>query len=252
MTSVTKRISMIKQPRGGYINPNTLEVIEFKADFKLNEQENIHPNLVGTVVDYLTRFRLGEAIDDAFGISLLGADKLNDSKQALKILNEINGLDDNSIINACKMVGYDVAHRSSVLSYKHHSEINPDKDTVENIKIMVDRCQSFFETYGPVVFKGFTFEGGYTQLVTSGDGDYLTKDSLWDIKVSISAPSKNHTLQGLIYYLMGKKSKKARFFDTIEYVGIYNPRLNNLYRFKLASIPSETIKEVSENIIGYY
>ena len=31
---------------------------------------------------------------------------------------------------------------------------------------------------------GFTFDGAYTNVIGSGDGDYLTKDTLWELKVS--------------------------------------------------------------------
>ena len=45
----------------------------------------------------------------------------------------------------------------------------------------------FWEDYGPIVKDGFTFEpNGYTEIVNSGDGDYLTADTIWDFKVSKS------------------------------------------------------------------
>ncbi|KRK10190.1 hypothetical protein FD11_GL002144 [Ligilactobacillus pobuzihii E100301 = KCTC 13174] len=49
---------------------------------------------------------------------------------------------------------------------------------------MVQLSLNFFEQYGPKKVDGFTFEGGYTDLITSGDGDFITEDTLWDFKVS--------------------------------------------------------------------
>ena len=72
---------------------------------------------------------------------------------------------------------------------------------------MVERSLSFFKAFGPVTADGFTMEGAYTATITTGDGDFLTKDTLWDFKVTTSKPNKDHTLQLLIYYLMGRRSQ---------------------------------------------
>ena len=70
---------------------------------------------------------------------------------------------------------------------------------------------------------GFTFEGGYTDIVSSGDGDYLTEDTLWDFKVSKEEPKSKYTLQLLMYYIMGCHSIHPEF-QKIEKLGIFNPR----------------------------
>ena len=79
----------------------------------------------------------------------------------------------------------------------------PNQATIANIRIMVERSLSFFKAFDPVTADGFTMEGAYTATITTGDGDFLTKDTLWDFKVTTSKPNKDHTLQLLIYYLMG-------------------------------------------------
>jgi hypothetical protein len=38
---------------------------------------------------------------------------------------------------------------------------------------------------------GFTFEGGYTDTVSKGDGDLTTADTLWDFKVSKAKVKKS-------------------------------------------------------------
>ena len=59
MSSVTQRISKIKQPRGGYINRKSFACITLEDEITLNTQENIHPSLIGLVIDYMTRFCMG-------------------------------------------------------------------------------------------------------------------------------------------------------------------------------------------------
>lgn len=104
--------------------------------------------------------------------------------------------------------------------------------------------------YGPVVFGGLTFEGGYTDTVSSGDGDFMTADTLWDFKVSKSRPTKSHTLQVLMYWRMGLRSIHAEF-QNVRYLGVYNPRLNEVYRISVDDIPRDVIVEIDRDVIGY-
>lgn len=251
MTSVTQRIKQIKQPRGGYIKPKEFNITVLDDDIELNQTENIHSSLVGLAVDYMTRYSGGTNLKEAFRISIMGASLIGEDKFAQKLLKGIKGLDDDSISNACKLVGYDVCFRAGIAGYRPVETINPDKDTIANIRYMVQRSLKFIDIYGPITKDGFTFEGGYTQLVSTGDGDFLTKSTLWDFKVSVKAPTNAHTLQLLMYYLMGMKSIHKKDFQSIENLGIFNPRLNSVYLFEISKVSSEIIKEVSEKVIGY-
>ena len=268
MYSVTSRIKAIKQPYGGYIRLKDFEKICLNDRQELYLSENIHPSLVGIAVDYLTRFMMGTPLENAFKISLCGAKNLScnnigvfspcefrsDSEYAYakKILNEIIGLDSISISHACKLAGYDVCYRKSPLYYRPVQDIRPDELTIHNIFIMVNRCITFWKKYGPILLDGFSFEGGYTTVISSGDGDYLTKDTLWDIKAvrNMSNRGKEYTLQLLIYYIMGMHSIHPEF-QTIKRLGIFNPRLNTIYLLDINTISEDIIKEVSTSVIGY-
>ena len=257
MYSVTERIRMIKQPVGGYINKKNLSIIQLDDGIVLNEKENIHASLIGSAVDYMTRFMMGAEKKKAFAISLKGAEMLDASKEAkksamknaAKLLLDIKGLDKKSISNVCKLVGYDVCFRVGIMEYKPVEEINPDIDTIENIITMINRSLAFWKDYGPIIKDGFTFKGGYTNIISKGDGDFLTKDTLWDFKVLKGEPNSKHTLQLLVYYIMGKHSIYSEF-DSIDKLGIYNPRLNKIYTIDIDSISTEVMKDVSK-IIGY-
>lgn len=250
MSSVTQRIKEINQPRGGYINPRSLHYVDLDDGIKLNETENTHASIVGLAVDYLSRFVLGAPAEDAFSISLLGARIIGDEHRAFKLLKKIRCLNRRSIIAACKLVGYDVCYRASPFQYRPVQAIKPDKFTIKNIQTMVERCIFFFEECGPIIKDGFTFEGGYTSLVHAGDGDFLTKWALWDLKVSKKPPTKNHTLQLLMYYLLGIHSVHKEFYDVCR-LGIFNPRLNVIYYIDIQEIPALTIYQVSTEVLGY-
>ncbi|MEY8345885.1 hypothetical protein [Niallia circulans] len=250
MYSVMRRVKDTKQPRGGYIKPKDFKVFELNDGKVLFDEENIHAVLIGLAVEYLTRFTMGTSLENTFRISLRGASNVKESSYAKELLNEIHGLDDKSIDSTCKLVGFDVAFRSGISGYKPVHTIQPDSSTISNIRIMVERSMTFINNYGPIVKDGFTFEGGYTNIISSGDGDFLTRNTLWDFKVSKNEPTNKHTLQLLIYYLMGIHSIHDEFQE-VDKIGIFNPKLNKVYILDIKDIPSETIVEVSKDVIGY-
>ncbi|KGF13878.1 hypothetical protein HMPREF1647_03700 [Lancefieldella parvula DNF00906] len=249
--SVTQRVDQIKQPRGGYLKSKDFdEIILGPGIEELNKEENIEPNLVGTAVEYLTHFMTGASPDNAFYISIIGARLIGKETEAEALLKKVKGLDDNSIVSALKLTGFDSCFRGGFSTYKPIEQIEPDNATIENVRTMVNRSLHFFDVYGPKVLDGFTFRGGYTETVNSGDGDFTTKDTIWDFKVLKGKIKSKHTLQLLMYWRMGLNSIHLEFND-LKYLGFYNPRLNKVYRIEVDKIPEEIINEVDHVVIGY-
>ncbi len=248
--------------------------------------ENVYPGTVGMAVDYLSRLANGAEPGDAFRISILGTiglhsdalmsngldmtrlssgvdvdylrgessvghmAYLSDALDRLEILRSGVIPDDDAICAAVHLVGYDVAHRDPDFYEGKHAV--PDAVTIAHIRTMVERSVSFFAGYGPITGNGFWPVNvlSRTELVDSGDGDFLTADTLWDFKVSVNPPRKNHTLQLLIYLIMGQRSGQEQF-EQITHLGIFNPRLNRVHRIALDEVPSEVVGEVSSDVIGY-
>ena len=130
-------------------------------------------------------------------------------------------------------------------------ETNPDTETIQNIRIMVERSIKFWNEFGPIKQDGFTFEpNGYTETVNTGDGDYLTADTIWDFKVSKSKLTNKHTLQLLMYWIMGQHSGQ-KIYENIIKLGVFNPRLNLVYTLEINDISPEIIKEIEDDIICY-
>ena len=171
-------------------------------------------------------------------------------KKAKKLIAAVNGLDDTSIVAAIKLTGFDVAYRATPAAYKPIEDINPDSYTISNVRIMVGRALDFFDRYGPVTKFGYTFEDGYTKVIGTGDGDFMTSDTLWDFKVSKNEPQNKHTFQLLVYYIMGLHSSHPEYRN-IKQLGIYNPRSNKVYRYPIDKIGDEVIKRIEEEVIGY-
>lgn len=248
-SSVTGRIQAITQPVNGYINPAMLEHVKYE-DGKQLHPENLSSSTVGLAVDYLSRMMMGDPVEDAFRIPLLGAQIAAEMDYALGLLNKIVGLDNDSIVNACRITHYDVYYRAGIEPKSRPEDILPDEKTCENIRLMVNRTLSFFELEGPVVINGPTFNGGYTDLITNGDGDYATEDTIWDLKVSKNLPTMEQTLQLAIYYLLGKHSKDS-VLRRLSSIGIFNPRMNIAFKLDMSTVPREIIKQIEEVVIGY-
>lgn len=136
------------------------------------------------------------------------------------------------------------------MHYQPVDDISPDSETIANIRTMVERSLHFLDGYGPKVLDSFTFEGGYTETVSTGDGDFITADTLWDFKTLKAAIKPKHTLQLLMYWRMGLHSIYPEF-QVIKFLGIYNPRTNVASRVAVSSIPEDVISVVERDVIGY-
>ena len=177
----------------------------------------------------------------------------NALETARMLLSGIKDMNEQSIVNACKLVSYDVWARNprEATRSKGPDKIDPDQETIQNIKIMVDRSVEFWKSYGSIVKDGFDFKpNGYTRTVDRGDGDYLTADTIWDFKVSKTKPNKMHTLQLLMYWIMGQHSGQG-VFKTIHNIGIFNPRSNEVYLYDTNNLPKEIVGIIKNEIICY-
>lgn len=218
----------------------------------------------GTVVDNLVKLSLtpvswldGSQLEkptaeEAFEIALFGAENLSsaDHEKAKGLVEKVKGLDDESITCACMLSVYDACGRAGRVAFTSLERMVPDSDTIENIRLMVNRTTRFFAENGPVTKIAPTFEGAYTDLVTDGEADIMTNDAIWDIKVLSKAPKTQHTLQVYMYYLMGKRANALEFLSP-EYIGIFNPRLHVAYRLNAEKMPASMKDWVERDVIGY-
>lgn len=261
MPSVVKRISEIKQPRAGYLPVSNLIIDQLEDDeIIFNTLENVSPIIVGLAVDYLTRFMYTGDLSNSFVVPLLSLDILRHSnhkdkdilvRMGVKYLNSIKGLDDESIIYACKLVSIDSIYRAGYFPTIIFDDINPDNITISHIRTLVTRTLKFFSKDNQIIKYGMVFDGGYTDKVTTGDADFMTSDTLWDLKVSQKEPTNKYTLQLAVYWRLGLHSNNPEPYKKLRFLGIYNPRLNKVYRYDLLKISDQTIEDIDYEVIGY-
>ena len=263
--SVTSRIEQIqkfpetKQPRGGYLNPKRLRVDHISDEVIDDSVENIVPRIMGLAVDYLCRVSAGSDPADAFRVSLAGADLAGAAEVAETYLEIIvseahsGRIGEASVINAVRLAYYDMYARNPAWAAMAVEMDKPDPDsvTIDHILMMIARFMAFVEKYGPTRAIGFTFgPNGYSAVVSSGDGDFVVGDMLVDMKVTKNRITAKHTLQILMYYVMGRHSGNP-VFDTVSRIGIFNPRDGSVSFVDVSEIDSEDIEGIEKYVICY-
>lgn len=251
--SVTSVVKATKQPRGGFIPNKLMDKKDIKIAKELNVYEkgedNGSPTVIGLSVDYLSRLIYSkEKVEDVFDISIRGYELVRKKQPHIK---EYNDLSDESVRQAYILSQYDSAVRAGFYDI---IEKEPSRKVIEDIRILTQRTLDFYGSLEGVSFHP-TFEdltgessGGYTFKCNSGDGDFLSKDTLWDLKVSKTKPSKDHTLQVLLYFLMGKASGQEKY-KNLTHVGIFNPKLNTKFTYRVDNLSQETLSKIYERCL---
>lgn len=260
------------QPRGGYLPPKDWEVEDMDdtpelgdAVHDIGECVSISPQTVGMVVDYLFRADYGlihsdepvKAMADAFRISIMGANMVGMVSKADKYfktiaLELIKGQDRNNKViveNACRLVQFDSVLRAMYIPEDKPVHLNEyEVEYVACLESML--LTRFNHVEKPIMEAGFIVNGDDAKFIGASDGDYLTEDSLIDLKVSKKEPDAKNTLQLLLYYLMGLH-ENPKVLEKIKYLKIMNPRLNKVYSYDLSNLPQSVVDEVNQKVIGY-
>lgn len=169
--AVTSRIRRVAQPPDGYLPLSLFDEVRLADPVPLYAFEDVPADVTGLAVDYLSRVARGVPARDAFRVPLAGARLVGRSADAERLLAMVDGFSDRSVRAACLLCGFDAASRRGPARWRAGRVIDPGPATVYNVRRMVARTLRFMDRVGPVVWEGFTFDGGYTDRVTSGDGD---------------------------------------------------------------------------------
>lgn len=257
MSTVTNRVGQIKK-QSRFLKLSDFEKNYFEDGLNLSDDASISAQLIGTVVESLSEFLLGQDKNEVFKEAAFGLHLLNKTGQGndestmgdiLELLSNIKGLDKESIQYACLLSNYELYYRSAYYVPLSIESINDE--TISNIQILVNRTVKYFSENTTFVTSGVTFEGAYNDVIQKGDMDILTEDGLWEIKVKKSHIQTKDSLQLLTYYVLGLHSDNKEMFTKLNKIGVFNPRLNLAYIVNISDIAQETIYNVEKEVIGY-
>lgn len=114
-------------------------------------------------------------------------------------------------------------------------------ETLMHIAEMRARISRCFERFGQPVRPG-TWAVHSERFHLDGHIDFVTADTIWDLKVSVTAPGRADVLQLLLYWVALRDDPDNSL--KIVYVGIYNPRLDTVWRIAVAEIPQDVVSSV--------
>ena len=252
------------------------------------DEENLYPSIVGELVEALTAYLTGEPAEQAFGLPEY-CDNLDLAVEAgMDDPDWMSGrfpdsfvspeLTDAELLNVCEFF----TQWHAVSRGDTWDGVLPNAATLHNLRVMAFRAKAFFDAHGPVVEHHFDFAGpnyepynpewksgrksgkklgedlwyipddensGYDDKIWFGWGDFLTADTIWDMKVSKNKLTTKHTLQVVAYWILGKRSRLPKF-ENVSKVGLYNPRLNCAYVCVMGeTLPMDVIKVIDREVI---
>jgi hypothetical protein len=111
-------------------------------------------------------------------------------------------------------------------------------ETLMHIAEMRARVSRCFERFGKPTHSG-TWPVQSDRFHLVGHIDFVSADTIWDLKVSSTGPSKVDVLQLLLYWLAASDDLANSL--EIAYVGIFNPRMDTAWRVAVADIPAEVL-----------
>lgn len=266
--TIEDKIKAFKQPKGGYLPVTTFEPMPQKLIGSLCRKENIPAFLVDRTVVCMTDFLLGREKMTSFLKAMTNAphQQTPDAEAVAKVcFDNIKGLDDESIVNAVKLITFE-QEDTNAFNFVPYYKVHLERATIINLMHLINRSVVFFKKNGELK-RNIKFTpadmsspkewveikenfGGYSPTINDGDCAYLTEDTIWDFRVSYNPPNPKHTLLVASEWVMSKHSGRA-VFGGVKYIGIYNPRFNIAYRMPVADIPKNVISVIENQIIRY-
>ena len=252
--SLSERVNSIEQPPGGYVSPDSMSVKVLGEGAAGLKPSDFDPELVASTVFRLAFFACDG--EEVFMPSKYGAAMVGEVYRAREIFERFKNMADwketpkrENVFDAVRLAGFDVCYEKGAEFYTPFDGIVPDDAAVDNIMTMVDRSLEFLKTRSHI--RTFhTFDGGYTDVIRVGDGDFMSRDTLWSFRVSESGVTEKDTLELLVRLRMGLHSV-FDYYESIKYLGVFNPMRNEMSRIAVSDIPQSVIKEVERDVIGY-
>lgn len=280
MSSVSELVEKIEQPVFGILPVSCFEKKELRQDSYVLSNKNTIPAIhLGLIVDYCIKYILGVKLSDILHVEYAGYAEhirvsaikyfdslseqsltqiyIEDERKKICLSDFVSNVEnaktfEEFVTNMLYVIQYGDFVRNIRYAYNRVGEVFDTKlsqEELDDILIFFLRTQSWIKTFDKAVpmykFKPF----GYNNTVTSGEGDFCTKYTLWDLKVSNGEPTTNDTLQLLIYYIMAKNSGN-RLYKYVDSIGVYNPKLDSTWLCKIENVDPSTINRV-KGILGF-
>lgn len=250
------------------------------------EKENVPPDVMGSAVDYTTRYLLTKDFRKSFKYAIRGVEilanqlereeryDLAEKRKSITVLSDEEKRKDGiSMKRALRLAGFDAVYRCGIQRDPYHQNID-DKDK-QNFSYMAYSCADFVKTLGDVVDVGTELKNDKTMTTISvmscgiepidrpcegivGDIDILTTKALIDIKTTKGAQKSRvlkseAKMQMALYYLLGLRSEDEQIrqaFERLEKLAFFNPRHGVGYVIDIADIGQKSLNTIALSVLG--
>lgn len=211
----------------------------FEDDRKVLNREFMLPTILRAAVKYMTIFLLNDSNKLAFTPLLFGAEGRGEDVQknmesAKRLIEKINGLDDESIINLCKLSVFDDWNENL---FRFITEAAPPSESaIQNIRTMIERNVAFWKenglskgAYGLLVPDGITETGGTA---------FFDDDSLEGL-VHEREDLDTACWLNLFWYWYLAETYSKPYSDSERTVTVFHPALNTAVRLQMKNTAEE-------------
>lgn len=228
---VRGRAAQASQPRGGLLPLIFFDQSQLGGAALTRRTESGHAGTIGSAVELIARW------------DLVG-DPRADAELSVAALEAIRGV---------RRGEHTESAIGRMAAYQRTWEWNDDEvdeleweegdgdETLMHITEMRARVSRCFERLGRPVRPG-TWPVHSERFHLDGHIDFVTADTIWDLKVSDTVPDRVDVLQLLLYWVAFRDDPENGL--EIAHLGIYNPRLDTVWRIAVTEIPMDVVGSV--------
>jgi hypothetical protein len=236
---VRGRAEQASQPPGGLLPLARFNRYELGGVALKRQTESGNAGTIGSAVELIARWDI--ALDPRATGDPLAA--------ALEAIRGVRHGEHNSSIFA-RLAAAQRAREWTADEFEEAEWTAGDGDeTLSHIAEMRTRVARCFERFGRPVRPG-TWAVNSARFHLDGHIDFVAVDTLWDLKVSGTAPSASDVLQLLLYWLTFSEDQDNEL--DIAYLGIYNPRVDTVWRISVVDIPEDVMSALEAIALGEY
>lgn len=269
----------MKQRVGGFLKPALFEVEQFSDDKTAVALSGSKYAAVNCLLKLTLGNKEQEVLTNSQNAATRAAERgdISTANTLVELLNSVDGLTDNSLNAVSKLIVLSDLYETCPdihITYHGNSWLEAttlsgnftvDEDGIRtksersvraeipefgektSMRVLVERCLSFYEGHSPILKAGFSFGDGYFGGLTRGEGDILTKDAIWTIETFKQKLTSRHTFRLLLNWMLACHSSDEDLCEVSE-LGVFNPVTNVSYVMRGSDVPLDVISYVQDMV----
>lgn len=166
----------------------------------------------------------------------------------LTMMTSLNFPKDGSEKEQCAFLGYAITiYRSGMLETYDEFKSHLTDVEYDYITVSAEIFSQALKKHHVLLDAPQTFEGGYGKITAKGDLDFLSKDSIIDLKTGKNVSGKD-MLQQVFYFVLGMRSIYRPLYEGIQKVSLFHLPSFTIYSLDIDEIPNSFLKRINRFI----